>query len=429
MELHSHEAEQLVIGSVLSRRNGLLEAGKLTSDAFYFDVHKTIWEAILKLEVQDIVTVSNALESKLDFIGGSTYLANCINKAIGNKNISHYADIVRNKAELRSFLEFFTLKAEQIKEGKLTSPAEILQETTNKILNTSSDSDEEHTKAGEICDIYTKLQEDYAEKKAEGIDFLGIPTKFPSLDRATDGFQPEKVWGIAAYTSIGKSSFQVNLIKKLLDQGKRVVLFSLEMSKEELFSKLLAIECEISPIEITKGLLNNEIFAKQMAAKQKYREKNLAIYTECVNYEDILLAMQKEMLREKVDVFFLDYVQNLTSHKAFDQTKLITVAVKELQKITRKLKTTLVLLSQISEETNRAGKSLEVGGKDSGALRAASNVFIYLKREGTEEEIIEKFRTGQDISLKLILNKNRMGRIGSFNLNFKQASGIMYEPL
>lgn len=434
--LASHEAEQIVLGSLLSQPKLLPEVAKLLNDtSFYYDKHQALYASILSLQehgtVPDIMTVSDDLEKakKLEYIGGSSYLAELIRKAIGFPNLLHYAGIIKNKAELRSFWEFFVKHAEDINAGTITDVSKIVEETADKILNLNTENSEKNTTLNEIAKLYTDMQEKYAERKAQGFDYLGIPTKFASLDRATDGYQKECVWGIAAFTSIGKSTFQTNLIKKLLDQDKRVCLFSLEMSKEDLFAKLLALEVEASPVEITKGLLNNEIYPKQVAAKQKYFDKKLSIYTECINFEDIILTMQSEMLKEKVDVFFLDYIQNITSKKINDQTKLVTLAAKELQKMTRKLKTTLVMLSQISNEANKTGGVLEVGGKDAGAIRAASNVFIYLKRDGTEEEILEKFKTGQDMPMKLILNKNRMGRIGSFALNLKQESGIMYEPL
>jgi replicative DNA helicase len=437
MELYSHEAEQIILGSLLNKPESLPAVSKTIHDtSFYFDKHRLVWGAILSLQndsvIPDIITVGDFLEKskKLDYVGGVSYLAELVSKSIGFPNLLHYAEIIREKENLRNFWEFFITKADDIKTGKITDYQKILQETSDKILSLNSGNIETHTNISDICQLYTKLQEEYAEKKAQGIDFLGIPTKYASLDRATEGFQKENLWTIAAFTSIGKSSFMINLAKKLLNQNKRVCIFSLEMSKEELFSKLMAIEIDLSPHEITKGLLNNETYAKQLLAKQKLNDQKISIYTECSSVEEILLSMRAEMLKEHVDVFFIDYIQNITSQKIFgDQFKIITAAVKNIQTLTRKLKTTTVLLSQISNESNKVGGTLEVGGKDSGSIRAASNVFIYLKREGTEEEILERYRTGQDIPLKLIVNKNRMGRIGSFSINLKQESGKMYEPL
>jgi len=436
MELHSHEAEQIVLGRIIS--GGILSpshAKALSEASFYFDAHKLVWCSILELSEEgaslDVISISDILDKKkkLDIVGGSSYLVELVNKSFEAKNIDHHIVIINNKAELRYFWEFFSKQADDIKNGKTVNSSNIISDISNKLISFNPSGAEEHTSIADISRIYTRLQEKYAEKKSQGIDYLGIPTKYAALDRATDGYQPECLWTVAAFTSVGKTTYMINLIKKLLDQDKHVCVFSLEMSKEDLFSKLLALELDISAVEITKGLLNNEIYSKQVSAKKKYMEKNLTVYTECVAIEDILLTMKSENIKNKIDVFFLDYIQNLTSKKSLDQFKLLTFAVKEIQTLTRKLKTTTVLLSQISNESNKSGGVLEVGGKDAGAIRAASNVFIYLKRDGTEEDILEKYKTGMDIPMKLILNKNRMGRIGSFNLNLKQQSGVMYEPL
>jgi len=436
MELFSHKAEQIVLGNCINRQNLIGDLARiLTAESFYYDKHKYIWKSFVELSakgvVPDVITISDDLEKKgkIELVGGSSYILELFNASVDFSNTEHYADIIKNKEELRYFYELFSNKSQEIQTGTTTDASKIISEISDKLINFNLKDSEKNTSISEISREYTKLQENYVDKKSQGLEFLGIPTKYASLDRATEGFQPECLWTVAAFTSVGKTTYMMNLIKKLLDQGKNVCVFSLEMSKEDLFSKLLALELEMSPVEITKGLLNNDIYKKQLLAKQKYIEKKLSVYTECINVEDIVLTMKGENLKEHVDVFFIDYVQNVSSEKSSSQFSLINTAVKEIQAITRKLKTTTVILSQISNESNKSGGVLEVGGKDAGAIRAASNVFIYLKRDGTEEEILERYKSGMDVPIKLILNKNRMGRIGSFNLNLKQKSGIMYEPI
>ena len=87
------------------------------------------------------------------------------------------------------------------------------------------------------------------------------------------------------------------------------------------------------------------------------------------------------------------------------------------------------MLSQISNEDNKSGNILNVSGKNSGSIKSASNLFIYLKRDGTEDEIVEKYKTGEDIPLFGIINKNRHGSIGSRKLKLKQKTGEIFEPV
>ncbi len=434
MALYSQQTEQIILGSLLSKPKTLLKLGiELSEVYFYYDKHKFILGAILSLQaksiIPDIITVSDELDKnkRLEYVGGSSYLTEIVNISFEFPNTQHYITILKNKYKLRTFWEFFSNNATAIENGNITNPKKIIRQVSDKILNLSFNKIEKNIGINDICKEYTKIQEKYAEKKAEGIDLLGIPTKFSSLDRVTDGFQPEALWTIAAYTSVGKTTFMVNIIKRLLEQDKSVCLFSLETGKMDLFSKLLALEINCSPSEITKGLLDNDIYKKQTVAKQKYKDKKLNVYTEYSFIEDILLTMQNEVIKNKTDIFFIDYVQNLSSKTSNDQFRLINLAIKQIQTLTRKLKVTTVLLSQVSNESNKSKGSLEVGGKDAGAIRAASDIFIYLKREGTEEEILERYKSGQDVPIKVILNKNRMGKIGAFSVYMKQESGIIYE--
>ena len=434
MKLYSEHTEQIILGGLLSRHRLLLTLGVRLSDIyFYFDKHKAILRAILSLQsksvIPDIITVSDELEKnkQLTYVGGSTYLSEIINISTDFSNIDHYITILRNKYELRTFWEYFTTSATDIENGNITNANKLLKQTADKILNLNFNNVEKNIKISDICNEYTKVQEQYAEKKAQGSEFLGIPTNFHSLDRATDGFQQETLWTVAAYTSVGKTTFMINLIKNLLEQDKSVCVFSLETSKIDLFSKLLALEVNYSPTEITKGLLEDEIYKEQIKAKQKYKDKKLNIYTGYSYIEDILLTMQNEVIKNKTNVFFIDYIQNILSKNSADQFRMVNSAIKQIQLLTRKLNVTTVLLSQVSNESNKSKSSLDIGGKDAGAIRAASDIFIYLKREGTEEELLEYYKNGSDIPIKIILNKNRMGKIGSFLVRMKQKSGIIYE--
>jgi replicative DNA helicase len=227
---------------------------------------------------------------------------------------------------------------------------------------------------------------------------------------------------------VGKTSFAMNLIKSLLTaQNRRVVLFSLEMSKTDLLAKLIALEAQISPLATIKNASDPEISEKSLEAMGKLHSRNLTIYSEVDDIDEIILLMQFETLKDPVDVFFIDYLQNITSATAKDEYHLLTNAVKKIQTTTRKLKTTTVLLSQVSNETKRTTGMMDVDGKGSGAIKAASNFFMYLKREGLEDEIAKYFETGADIPLKCIINKNRHGKIGAFNLFLKQNTGEIIE--
>jgi replicative DNA helicase len=245
-----------------------------------------------------------------------------------------------------------------------------------------------------------------------------------------DGWRPEHFVTIAAEPSIGKSSLAINMAYNLLKQGKRVVIFSLEMSKNDMISKFMGIHLDLAPLQIMKGYIDEDIYAKQKLGKAWLSMQKLTMYSDIDDVEEISMRMRVEEMKEHVDLFILDYLQNITSTKNRDEYSLLTSGVKLLQKTNRTLGTTFVCLSQISNDSRKSTSTLTVDGKGTGAIRAASNVFIYMKRNvEKEEEVNQIIQEGRDMPLLCIVNKNRHGSIGAFKITMTLKSGIMYAPL
>jgi replicative DNA helicase len=434
-ELFNLEAEKSIIGELLRGGNDTpFILATLKPENFYDAKNEIIFRIISELSQDgnkiDLVTVSEKLEKekKLDTIGGNSYLASAVQFNLENFGAKAHTKIVRELFTARKSWEALAGGAHKIKDGKYEKIENILSETFNEVVKVSSQNAEEKIGIQDIINEFTKVQDEYVKLKESGQELLGIPTGYKSIDRAIDGYRPEHLWTIAAQSSVGKTSFTINLIKSLLmAQNRRVVLFSLEMSKTDLLAKLIAIQAQVSPLATIKNASDPEIAEKSLNAMGELHSRRLTIYSEVDDIDEIILLMQFEMLKDPVDVFFIDYLQNITSASAKDEYHLITNAVKKIQTTTRKLKATTVLLYQVSNETKRATGCLDVDGKGSGAIKAASNFFMYLKREGLEDEIAKYFETGADIPLKCIINKNRHGKIGAFNLFLKQTTGEINE--
>jgi replicative DNA helicase len=433
-ELYNLEAEKSIIGELLRGGNDTpFILATLKPENFYDSKNEILFRIISELSQDgnkiDLVTVSEKLEKekKFDAVGGNSYLASAVQLNLENFGAKAHTRIVRELFIARKSWESLAGGAHKIKDGKYEKIENVLSETFNEVVKVSSQNSEEKIGIQDIINDFTKVQDEYVRLKESGQELLGIPTGYKSIDRAIDGYRPEHLWTIAAQSSVGKTSYTINLIRHLLFQNRRVVLFSLEMSKTDLLAKLIAIQAQISPLATIKNASDPEIAEKSLNAMGELHSRRLTIYSEVDDIDEIILLMQFEMLKDPVDVFFIDYLQNITSSSAKDEYHLITNAVKKIQTTTRKLKATTVLLSQVSNETKRATGFLDVDGKGSGAIKAASNFFMYLKREGLEDEIAKYFETGADIPLKCIINKNRHGKIGAFNLFLKQATGEINE--
>lgn len=433
---HNLEAERAIIGSIMQDEKVFPEIGRLISaDDFYDDANKTVFQVIADIlkngNVADVLTVSNELEArgKLDNIGGSSFLASAVNNTLSTKNGAHYAKIVKKYSLLRGLIraghEINELGFDVEKDINLT-----IEEANKKLLAVGALNVSEKTDMRSITDEFEKKQIEYAEAILGGKEILGTPTGFRFFDKATDGLQPHDLITVAAFTSVGKSGFTLNMVRNLINSGRRVVLFSLEMSQQDIVSRILALELNCHSYDVLKGMAqpDAEKYKQIRDATYDISLKKLSIYTQLQTVDEVIMAMQEECLKAPVDLFVLDYIQNISSAKYMDEYSLLTDSVKRLQRTIAGLDSTLMIISQISNDSQKKQDVLNVQGKGTGSIRAASDLFLYLKNSGTEEEILEKMNTGVDIPMMAVINKNRItGRVFSADLARDQRTGKIYE--
>lgn len=435
---HNIEAEQSVLGSILLNGPTFLKVAKVVkSFDFYQSAHQTIFEFMTQMNDKgitiDVLTLANLLEEKgkLDHVGGSGYLASLVNGTPSYSSAAAYASIVAKHAVLRRLIQAgHEIQESGYQTGKEVE--EIIESANKNLLAVSSVTRNEKTDIRSITDEFEKKQIEYAESIIAGNELLGYSTGYLALDKATDGFQPHDLITIAAFTSVGKSGFTINLVNNLLKKGKRVVIFSLEMSQQDIVARLIALELNCHSYDVLKGLAqtDGDKYNEIKMAVYEMSKKPLSIYTELQTVDEVIMAMQEECLTNQVDLFVLDYIQNISSKKYMDEYALLTDAIKRFQRTIAGLNATMIVISQISNDSQKKQDVLNVQGKGSGAIRAASDLFVYLKNEGTEEEILQKLDTGVDVPMLAIINKNRItGRVFSFPLMRDQRTGKIYETV
>lgn len=434
MTHYDEKIERAIIGSLIQQQKKigalLLE---LKPSHFYFEKNKIIIEAIISLfndgKKVDLMTLSEKLSDKLDYLGGITYIVEIIENSLSLRNPKEYLNILKEKYRIRIALETVDNCSIKIKEGRYENSTELVSELSAGILELSKDIVSEKTDILDNLEEFSKRQEQYAINANQGKKTIGVPTGFRNLDRLIDGYQPEHLITLSAGSSVGKSSMAINLAYQVLKQGLKVVIFSLEMSKVDMISKIIGIHINKNPRDIMKEYGDDEMYAKQKPAKAWLSMQQLVIYSDLDNIDEIALAMRNEESKGHVSLFILDYIQNVSSEKYRDEYGLLTNAIKVLQKTNRNLKTTLLVLSQISIDTRKSTATQTVEGKGTGAIRNASNVFIYMKRDlKDEEEVNNIIQNGSEMPLLCVINKNRHGSIGAFKLNMDPVSGVIYEP-
>lgn len=270
------------------------------------------------------------------------------------------------------------------------------------------------------------IQEKFVIAHSEGKKIIGYSTGFFELDKLTDGIQEHHLWTVAAYTSAGKTTFALNIVKELVEQNIPVVFYSLEMSRAELYAKLISMKSFLGTWHLKRAGTDNVNYEKYQVAREESKKWPLKIYDKKSDIQDIIVSMKEESLRG-AKVFVIDYLQNISDSRARSEYELITNAIHDIQNTTLSLPVSTIMVSQISNEDSKNSSALSVNAKGSGAVRAASDLFVYLQNTLKENELLEKYRNRENIPMRLVVSKHRHGRIGAIDMEREQESGLIHE--
>src|SRR5580700_8377700 len=264
---HNLEAERSVLGAILLHNDAFnLAAEVIDSEDFFRDAHRRIFDKMVKLaergDAIDLVTLKEELgrSGDLEEVGGPAYITALVDGVPRSTNVEHYARIIKEKATLRSLIS---------SANEILSTAYEAEEDADVILDQA-----EHSifkiADGKVRDGFVSLR-DLAQSSLDTIERLharkelvtGVPTGFTDLDEMTSGLQPSDLIIIAARPSMGKTSLVLNMAQHVGTRTNMTVgLFSLEMSKEQLFLRLLTSEARIDAHRLRGGFLGERDWGK-----------------------------------------------------------------------------------------------------------------------------------------------------------------------
>ncbi len=389
---------------------------------------KEIVECLQIVDIRDFKNYPKHFEAiqkikihKMDFASIGKEMGISIMEPISNiapSNLKKSAERLKNISKAIKTLESIADISDRINDTNITESLSELQKT---IAHIASEGNIELINIKEIIEDYTKKQEIY---KLNGDKLLGFSCGFLKIDEAIDGIRPQHLWIIGGYTSIGKSSFAINIISSLLSQNVKVVLYSLEMSKIDLVSRLLALATNEKGRDILKGKGSE----KTEEAKKILANSNLKIINEKTELGEIVLSMVEQKITWEADVFFVDYLQQIDVNGLQTEYDSMRESSKEFQKAARHLNVPIIALSQVSNEAAKSPTSTVIGFKGSGSIASASDFAIELVPNETDANSFrEKIMTDQPVSIKAIIKKNRHGRTGTVNMTFNGIYGKFYE--
>ncbi len=419
------EAEASLLGAILIDTDAIVKiADKISVDDFYDPRHSRIYEALRALYEKrsaiDVLTLSDHLKGSgfLDMVGGPGYLTELTNFVPTAAHVEQYAEIVAQKALRRRLI---TASADMAALGRDESKAlkELIEEAEARLFEVSQQHVKQNVVSLEmvLAESFERLDDLHKDKNK----LRGVPTGYRELDNILAGLQRSDLFILAARPSMGKTAFVLNLAHKIATQARETVLvFSLEMSKEQLVDRLLAMESGVDAWSLRTGKLSDDDFEKLAEAMGTLSEAKILIDdSPGITVSDLRTKARREAHSGKLGLVIVDYLQLMSGGGKYasegNRVQEISEISRGLKGIARELNVPLVALSQLSRSVeSRTPKIPQLSDlRESGSIEQDADVVAFLYREDYYEPDSERKNI-----MDVLIKKHRNGPTGGVELYF-----------
>ncbi len=421
---HNLEAERSVLGAILIDNDTYnVAAAILDAKAFFRDAHRRIFERMVDLSERsqpiDLVTLKEELEraNELDEVGGPAYIASLVDGVPRSTNVEYYAQIVKEKSTLRSLI---------FSANKIVSSAYAADQEADLILDEAESSifavAEDRIKTGFVPmrdlvrDSFPKIEKLFENKKF----VTGVETGFEDIDRKTRGLQPGDLVIVASRPSMGKTSLVLNICQYVATHGGVAGFFSLEMSKESLFMRMLASEAKIDTYRLLSGQIGQKEYGQITHALETLSEGQLFVDdTAGIGVMEMRAKARRLKAEHGLSVLAIDYIQLMTGRGRFENRNLELASIsRSLKGLAKELSVPIIVLSQLSRapEARSDKRPMLSDLRESGALEQDADVVAMIFRE----EMYKTDDTPADTDgvAEIIIAKQRNGPTGTIKLTF-----------
>lgn len=418
---HNQEAEQSVIGSMMIDPEAIAASSSILKEEDFFQKpYALLFRAIVDLDASgrpvDPVTLQDRLrelDAPEDLANAQT-LAELVASVPVSTNAKHYARIVAEKAQLRRMIRTMeTLTAECYADReKAEDLSDKMEKQVFQLL--SRRQGRELTPISEI--VIDALDRISAASRLSS-SITGLATGFHDLDYKTSGFQPSDLILIAARPSMGKTAFVLNIGAYMaFHEHRRVAIFSLEMSKEQLVNRLLAQESNIDASMLRNGRLKDSEWERLVMGADVIGKSNLIIDdTPGISVPELRSKCRRMKLEGGLDCIMVDYLQLMSgSGRSSDSRQQeISEISRGLKEVARELHVPLIALSQLSRAVEQRPDHRPVLSdlRESGAIEQDADVVIFLYRDDYYNKDSER----QGIA-DILIRKQRNGPLGDVEL-------------
>ncbi len=419
------DAEASLLGSILIDTDAIVKiADQIRSTDFFDRRHELIYQTMISLynrrSAIDVLTLANELKNsgELDSVGGAGYLTELTNFVPTATHVEQYADIVAQKA-LRRRLIAASQKLVSLGFDETKALNELIEEAESNLFAVS----EQHVKQSAVSlesileESFERLDELHKDKKK----IRGIPSGFKDVDNLLAGFQRSDLFILAARPSMGKTALMLNFAHNVaVDSKEPVLLFSLEMSKEQLVDRLLSMESGVDAWALRTGNLTDTDFEKIGAAMGTLSEAPIYIDdTPGITVSDLRTIARRENHKHQLGLIIVDYLQLMSGGGKFgndaNRVQEISEISRGLKGIARELNVPLLAASQLNRSVeNRSPQIPQLSDlRESGAIEQDSDIVAFIYREEFYNP-----ETDRKKITDLLIKKHRNGPIGGVELYF-----------
>lgn len=414
---HDLEAEKSVLAAILIDKDAIIKVSEiLKPESFYSNANQVIFEAMLELYDKrmaiDVITLKDQLtkDKKIRTAGGVSGISQLSNLLSTAANVENYASMVKEKYVKRELIalsnEVGNLAFDESKEVN-----EILDSAEQQVMAIS----QTHARR-DFFPIKQTLVESFDrldELQKSGGELRGLPTGFADLDRMLAGLQKSNLIILAARPGTGKTAFAVNIAQyATVVAKKRVGIFSLEMSREELVDRLLVGQADIDAWKLKTGRLSQEDFLKISDAMGVLAETKLFIDdTPGLSIYEMRTKARRLMMEQNIDLLVVDYLQLAHGQNRENRVQEVGEISQGLKNIARELKIPVLALAQLSRAVEQRGeKAPQLSDlRESGSIEQDADVVMFLYRK--DDDLRE--------SVTLKIAKHRNGGLGDIELYFR----------
>lgn len=419
---HSIEAEQSVIGSMLMDKEAIITASEIIMGSdFYQHQYGVMFESMVELFNEgmpvDLVTLQNRLKEKdvPPEVSSLDFVRDIITMVPTSANVKSYANIVKEKSVLRKLIKVNEEIANVCYAGKETLE-DILGQTEKSVFDLL----QSRNASGEFVPIrqvaLNVLEKIEQASKTQGT-VTGIPTGFIDLDYKTSGMQPSDFILIAARPSMGKTAFVLNLVDHVaVKKGIPCMVFSLEMSKEQLVNRMLSMETNVDSQKLRTGSLTDSDWDAVVEGIGTIGRSQLIIDdTPGISITELRSKCRKMKLEYGLNMVIIDYLQLMSGSGKGGENRQQEVSEisRSLKALARELNAPVIALSQLSRacETRPDHRPMLSDLRESGSIEQDADVVMFLYRDDYYNKDTENPNVAE-----VIIAKQRNGPIGTVNL-------------